>query len=222
IRESFERVFLPHEKKASLLNDKKSLALKPIEYIKYYKLAKSKKIDEIAVSICMQTQLGNKWQNSSNIPWAHYGLFAAFCSYCMKDRQLGENILNLLNKHYSYSGKISKKHSDKQLKLKVERAISQYGASEMIGEKIHRHYYVTTLLVELLFIARQDGSLACSNFLWLKSIDRALWYGLNNLGRKTYFCEGIAIITHWQAEKSLSTRLKTPMLHNVIAALKQE
>ena len=58
------------------------------------------------------------------------------------------------------------------------------------------------LIASLLEMARIDGVLASAEFLWLKPVDRRMWYMLNCVGRQTAVAEIAGLFAHWQAEKN--------------------
>ena len=49
--------------------------------------------------------------------------------------------------------------------------------------------YALTLMGSMLELARADGVLAVAEFIWLKPVDRRLWYMLGSAGRQTPFVE---------------------------------
>ena len=55
----------------------------------------------------------------------------------------------------------------------------------------------------MLVAARTDGVLASAEFLWLKPVDRQLWFMLNSIGRRTPFVEVSAPYAHWLVERRL-------------------
>jgi len=71
----------------------------------------------------------------------------------------------------------------------------------------------------MLVSARRSGIVANSSYLWLKPVDRALWYTLNNVGRKAVFTEMGAVHAHWLAEKKLGFALTEPMVEEAIYGL---
>ena len=66
---------------------------------------------------------------------------------------------------------------------------------------------------------RDDGVVPCSEFLWLKPLDRRLWYMLNSIGRQTPFAEVGGPFAHWRAEKEMGRRCLVPMIDEAIKAL---
>lgn len=62
------------------------------------------------------------------------------------------------------------------------------------------------------------GVLAPASYLWLKSVDRPLWYALNNIGRRAFHVEGAGAVAHFFAERALGKPLTEPMLAHAILA----
>ncbi len=70
------------------------------------------------------------------------------------------------------------------------------------------HAWTATALVALLAHARKrSGVLASAEFQWLKSLDRTLYYVLNNAGRSAHHVEGSGAIAHFEAERVEGRRL---------------
>ncbi|MET3132781.1 intracellular multiplication protein IcmP [Oxalobacteraceae bacterium GrIS 1.11] len=82
-----------------------------------------------------------------------------------------------------------------------------------------RHPYPRTLLHSMHKAALKTGKLPSAHFLWLKGMDRGLWYALNTTGRKGPFIESAAVFTQalWEdfaADKGY--RLPSPQLDDAI------
>ena len=70
--------------------------------------------------------------------------------------------------------------------------------------------YVYSFMATLLEVSRSDGVLASSEFLWLKPLDRRLWYVLNHVGRQTAVVEvAEQFLTGW-LEKRLVNHYGLP------------
>lgn len=91
--------------------------------------------------------------------------------------------------------------------------------SKLIGRAAGPHAYVLTMMASMLELARSDGVLATAEFLWLKAVDRRLWYMLNSVGRKTAFPEVGGPFAHWLIEKRLRRPLKVPVVNTAVDAL---
>lgn len=84
-------------------------------------------------------------------------------------------------------------------------------AKSLTGElTMDSHHYINTGLMSLLQKARGSGVIATSKFQWVKSIDRALWYGLDSIGKKVAQVEGAGCFSHWLAETQFKRRLSVP------------
>jgi intracellular multiplication protein IcmP len=89
----------------------------------------------------------------------------------------------------------------------------------MVKKITDGHAYILTVMASMLTLARLDGVQASADFLWLKPIDRRLWYILNTVGRQTPFVEVAGIFAHWVAEKELERKLLIPMVEEATNAL---
>jgi intracellular multiplication protein IcmP len=101
----------------------------------------------------------------------------------------------------------------------VEEQLVIYQDSKALRWAAARHAYINTLMATMLEIARADGVLASAEFLWLKPVDRKLWYMLNSIGRQTAVTEVGGTFSHWLAEKKIGKPMKTPMVKGAVEAL---
>jgi intracellular multiplication protein IcmP len=97
--------------------------------------------------------------------------------------------------------------------------LKKYQNSELVQEVVNKHAYVLTVMGSLLVAARNDGVVPSSEFLWLKPVDRRLWYMLNCMGRQTPYAEVGGPFAHWRAEKEMGRRCLVPMIDEAIRAL---
>jgi intracellular multiplication protein IcmP len=95
-----------------------------------------------------------------------------------------------------------------------------------------RHAYVTTALMALLTAARiKAGVMAPAQFVWLKLVDRNLWYALHSLGYEIegtgrYIhpnprIEALGARCHWAAERAAGRSILKPHLDEAIATLRR-
>ncbi len=75
------------------------------------------------------------------------------------------------------------------------------------------------LFMALLTEARKKGVLACSQFLWLRPVDRPLWYTLSQCGGRTAWAESLAAWSHYQAEELEGNMLLEPNIEAGVASL---
>lgn len=81
-----------------------------------------------------------------------------------------------------------------------------------------KHYYEKCVFSALLEEARKTGVLATAEFIWLKKVDRDLWYMLSQTGRTASFCEISGAWAHYLTEKKVGRKIATPMVHKAIDA----
>ena len=84
---------------------------------------------------------------------------------------------------------------------------------------LKQHRFVLTMMASMLVAARQDGVLAAADFLWLKVVDRRLWFMLNTMGRKTPFPEVAGAFAHWQTELQFGSPIRIPMVEEAVNGL---
>ena len=58
--------------------------------------------------------------------------------------------------------------------------------------------------------AASAAILASSQFLWLRPLDRSLWYALNQCGGRAAWAEGFAAWAHYAAEEKAKKALAEP------------
>lgn len=61
--------------------------------------------------------------------------------------------------------------------------------------------YDVVRILQSLQQSRQRVGLPSAAFLWLRAVDRRLWYAIDNLGRNAYHIEGVGPIIQMQAEE---------------------
>jgi intracellular multiplication protein IcmP len=74
-------------------------------------------------------------------------------------------------------------------------------------------------MASLLELARTEGVMATAEILWLKPLDRRMWYVLNNIGRQVSFVECAGPIAHWLSEKKLNRPLRIPLVEGAVTAM---
>ena len=137
-------------------------------------------------------------------------LAAVFMARMNRDREASDNILAVLDKTVS-QGKPNYGVATATLR--------KYQNSENVREVISKHAYLLTVIASLIQHAREDGVVPSSEFLWLKTVDRRLWYMLNCVGRQTPYAEVAGPFAHWRAEQAMGRRSLVPMIDEAINAL---
>lgn len=202
-----------------------AMALSPMEFARKYQLLKKEDAildtpvpgQEMTAGIrrgdakrVFTLQLGSYWDGFDRCPPHVRALAAVFLARLNRDRASANKILDVLDKTAT-QGK-----PDYTMATAVLR---KYQNTELVQEIIVKHAYLLTVMASLLQESRDDGVVPSSEFLWLKIVDRRLWYMLNCVGRQTPFSEVSGPFAHWKAELAMGRRSLVPMIDEAIKAL---
>ncbi len=202
-----------------------AMALTPMEFARKHKLLKKNDVlmdnptpgDEMTASIrrgdakrVFTLQLGPVWDGFDRSPPHVRALAAVFMARMNRDKESALSLMKALDKSTS-SGK-----PDYSVAIPV---LNKHLQAENVQEVVGRHAYLLTVMASLLFTSREDGVMPSADFLWLKVVDRRLWYMLNCVGRQTPFAEVGGPFAHWVAEKKTGRRSLAPMIDEAIRAL---
>lgn len=186
-------------------------------------------IDEEQARQTLACQLGPVWQGPHALPpYAR----AVFTVLAMKVRAADFGDEDERTRRISEANKrigdlaegYSKKHSTQDMDFSwVDKSLEEAMRSPRLSRLQMQHAYVFTVFATLLQITRRlNGVQASASFLWLKPVDRTLFYVLNNVGRQdAYHVEACAPLTHWLAEKTYQRALLTPRIDSSIEGIKK-
>lgn len=88
-------------------------------------------------------------------------------------------------------------------------------------------FWRDTALLALYEAARTKGVLPTAEFIWLKPVNRQLWYLLNNLGRRTAWPETAGLWGHYMTETAIaridpaSRGIDEPQVEEAVSALER-
>lgn len=193
-------------------------SLAPEEWLSYHQVNVVKSLPEReAMYSAFAMQLGPRWAGYGKLPPYIQALVAAFALKGVQKRDESDELL----------GRISLCWSDKKgFKLTPELASEIKGLlkdPKVGGEAqkiIEKHAYRSTAVLGMLKWARfMGGVLASAQFLWLRGVDRHLWYALNNLGRRSFHTEGSGAMAHYMAEEIAQKALVVPRLETAIVTM---
>ena len=202
-----------------------AMALTPMEFARKYQLLKKNDVlldnpepgQEMTAGVrrgdakrVFTLQLGPYWDGFEHSPPHARAMAAVFMARMNRDRPAATRILESLDKSCA-EGK-----PDYSVATAVLR---KYQNTELVQEIVQKHAYLFTVLASLLKASRDDGVVASAEFLWLKPVDRRLWYMLNCVGRQTPFAEVGGPFAHWRAEDAMGRRSLVPMIDEAIKAL---
>jgi len=193
-------------------------ALSPEEWVAYNRIKFSEgKLDRRRAYKAFSRQLGKRWRGPEYLPLYAQGLYAAFALKSRRKRNEAEEMLNDLS--LAWSAKKGFRPSSK-LKKKIAKVLKDDGMCAAVREAADRHAFNTTALLACLNKARQEGGvLAPATFLWLRGVDRTLWYPLNNLGRKAFHPEASGAMVHYIYEMVAGQKIPTPQVDDAVKGL---
>lgn len=195
-----------------------AMAKMPLHYCKENKILYLKKkegkdiwiVDKGPAARLFALQLGPLWKDLFNLPIHIKAMIVVCVARAERQRDIANKFLSQIAGSAA-SGKLDFTGINEQL--------LKYQNSKLLQWLRPRHAYVRTMMASLLEIARADGVLATAEFLWLKPVDRKLWYTLNSVGRQTSVIEVSGVFAHWKAEKTLGRAMTTPMVKEAVKAL---
>src|SRR3990167_2578453 len=204
-----------------------AMALTPMQYCKKNKLLEEHKVqrkegmtreewNRVEVTLkrgeankLFALQLGPMWGGVDRLPLHIKALFAVFAARIEADTKTAQDMLRQFN--FSCTTKLDFQG--------VNELCKKHEKSKRVQQVTRSHAYVFTVMAAMLEAAREDGVQASADFLWLKPMDRRLWYTLNAVGRQTPFVEVAGIFAHWVAEKTSGRKLLVPMVDEATRAL---
>lgn len=168
-------------------------------------------------------QLGPIWEGVDKLPPLEKALFAVFCTQAAGKQGEAWKMIEQL----AFSFKEGER--DNQGKLVTphyantsgtEKLLEKYGEIPAIRQiqDIHAHKY--NVMFAALALARKKGRLLHANFLWLKPVNRTLWYVLCGQGGQSAYWEAAGQWAHHQVEELMGKKIITPMVAGAIEAMR--
>jgi intracellular multiplication protein IcmP len=220
----FETKFNPDD-----VSEAESPQKTPLEWLRDNKIVLSKKdgLDDDAVEKAFFKQLGSNWMGIEKAP-IYMQALAVMCALNVRfEREKLGKLSDRLNEIYL----LNKNGKTEDL---IKEAIAPYfkskpgdvnyiGAINKFGSK---HAYQNTAIMGIYgwggpmkTWGGKGGVLPTASFRWLKTIDRNLFYCLNNVGRRKFHIEGAGAVNHFFAERILQAPITNPRFNEVINSL---
>lgn len=168
-------------------------------------------------------QLGKRFEGYEGLSPCRRALAVAFLAYAGGDKKGCVALLDAVSLSYREENEqascplLEDDDFTNKLKKQWERHAS------VLNEKclsIHASYELPWFMA-LLYRARQKGVLASSQFLWLRPLDRPLWYALNQCGGRAAWAEGFAPWAHYTAEEKERKTLTKPHVAPAVASFRE-
>ncbi len=187
------------------------------EFAEKHKLAKrGGKLNRDGSRDVFVAQLGPLWAGPKALPLHARALLAAFALRIAGKKDESLAAFRKMSATFEAGGGV--KGMDTSW---VDAAIAEHADHPSLLKVYERHAYVFTVMATVQQIARADGVLASPLYLWLKTVDRRLWYTLNNVGRYAFTVECAGIMAHWLFEKTVGSACPSPMVEKAVDGLEQ-
>lgn len=155
-------------------------------------------------------QLGPVWRGLDKAPIHARALMAVFAAHHNQDKA---NVTKLITQLAVSAGEGEIDYTG------VDEVLKKHYKTKEIQQAMGSHAYLYGVLASMLEVARTAGVLSSSDFIWLKPLDRPMWYVINTVGRRTCMSEIAGSISHWLAEKAMHRKLTQPMVKNAVKGL---
>lgn len=198
--------------------------------------------DENRARVLFEKNLGEKIWDSDKRPETKKDVWAMLMRMPMHKRALATVLLchyiaegdlkkegDALLEQFADSYYIEKLKKKKKKKEWTVKALNTNGVNDKLREILKKydfdvviipflfHAWSHTLLISLFLRVKTVTS---ADFIWVKPVDRELWYVLNNVGRKTFGAEGGGAFAHYQVETGLARPLGTPDVDSAVEGLR--
>lgn len=184
----------------------------PLEFARHYRLLDGNTLNPERAAKLFASQLGPLWEGPDKLRSHERALFACFIAQACRNRKEAQDGLTRLARtmtsgqpDYAFVDGLLAKHMDDPL----------------IKDIVSRHAYVATVISASLKAARKIGVLPPNFFLWLRPINRPLWYTLNCVGRHTPFAGVAGAHAHRLAEEVAGHAIEIPYVEKTVDALRR-
>lgn len=171
----------------------------------------------------LRHQLGERFTSFINLSPVRKTIVYAFVQYALGNKKHCMEILDAVS--VSYREKDGKAYNpllaDADFIANLNKLDGEWKGFSS-NPAIARHLaFELPLIMAILNEARKKGVLASSQFLWLRPMDRPLWYALNQCGGRAAWPEGLAAWAHYQAEELEKATLDDPHIESAISSLEK-
>jgi intracellular multiplication protein IcmP len=187
-----------------------AMAKSPLEFARHYRLLDGTALNRLRAEKLFASQLGPLWEGVERLHRYEKALFACFIAQACRNRKGAAHGLTRLavtmqsgNPDYSFVDDLLKQHIDDPL----------------VQDIFQRHAYVATVMSAAVKLARRIAVLPPNYFIWLRPLNRGLWYSLNCVGRHTPFSEVSGVHAHRLAEEVSGHAIEYPYIAKTIDAL---
>ncbi len=195
-------------------------ALAPEEWLAWQKIGlNGNQLDREGLKRAFVAQLGPRWRGLEGLPVHQRCLLAGFALRGVQKRKDNDIIMGEIAQCWNHKTGFT---PTPQLLAKVNKVLRDPKIGGEMLKVARRHAYRTTAILAVLKWAREMGGvLPPASFIWLRGWERALWYPLNNLGRKSYHPEAAGAMAHYMSEVLAGKPLPIPRVDSAMTVIQQ-
>lgn len=195
-------------------------ALSPEEWVSHNAIpVNDRTIDRDMARLAFAKQLGPRWKNVGALPPYAQALFAAFSMKANGQRVESDEFLGRVAACWEPGRGLI---LTPQLRKEIKKIIADPKMGRVTEKVAAQHSFVNPAMLRCLHMAREQGGvLAPAQFVWLRAVDRHMWYAMNNLGRGATHVEGSGAIAHYRAEKGAGKPIPNPLVEVAVDGLIQ-
>lgn len=167
-------------------------------------------------------QLGGLWPGADKLPPLLKALYAAFCTQAAGQQEEAWKMIEQLafsfrEGKYDAKGKLVTPHFANT--AGADELLAKYGKHKKVVDIVNLHAHTINVLFATLASARRSGRLTHANFLWLKPVNRTLWYALCGQGGQIPYWEAAGPWSHMQVEERVGRPMPKPMVASAVYSL---
>jgi intracellular multiplication protein IcmP len=174
-------------------------------------------LDADAAELVLIKQIGALWMGYRAMRSHSRGLFAMMLARIERDYDAADALLIQMARTAAV-GKPDITGADEIIK--------RHKGSLMLRKLVAQHAYERTLMMSMLVASRggEGGKddLPPNFFLWLKGVERPLWYALADVGRRAPHVESAGVFAHWLAERARMAKIEMPFVATAVTGLSTE
>ncbi|MDE2674057.1 MAG: hypothetical protein OXH65_03005 [Paracoccaceae bacterium] len=198
-------------------------ALRPEEWLEAHGVTRMDGSLEVTVAILLRRQLQTRWTGVDCLaPWKK-AIVAALVLIDLDQSGKAERLIDGLMAMMA-SGRVPFSEAlagQPELAGQVEGLLADH--EDRIMTLTANHFWVETAMAELWQGCRAGkGVWPSARFLWLKTVDRPLWYTISSLGGNVSFVESAGILAHHRAEVQMKMPLAVPLVGTATEAMVNE
>ncbi|MDH0960914.1 hypothetical protein EGJ86_22220 [Pseudomonas sp. o96-267] len=168
-------------------------------------------------------QLGDLWKGPDKLPPLEKALYAAFCAQAAGENEKAWKHIEQLAFSFregerDKNGKLTRPHYANT--KGSDELIKAYGSRPQIKEIHLAHAHAINVMTAMLAEARRKGRLMHSNFLWLKPVNRTLWYALCAVGGQCPYWENAGAWAHADVERKFGKKITMPIVAGAVIAMR--